>query len=194
MSNSVFRWGLWPAVALELGGFAFERFETLLGQRFQGPFDDQIDECLGRVEAAAVLAGIGVGSDDDLAVVADRLLLKQPLVDRAELLHGHVTVVDEVAIFLRVPGVAQVVDDGRDCFVGQADSFQQRRGVGREQAAVVWRKADGWVASVDEREERHQVVVVAGGHGREGVSVFHPACDIVPYFVFASRSRRNVHR
>ena len=141
--------GLWPAVALELGGFVFECLETLLGQRLQSPFDDQIDEFLGRKEAAAVLAGVRIGTNDDLVAVTDRLVLKEALIDRAELLHRHIAVVDEASIFLRALDVAQVVDDVSDRFVRQADFFQQRRGCRREQPPVVRRQADGRIALVD---------------------------------------------
>ena len=77
--------------------------------------------------------------------------------------------------------MAQIVNDGRDGCIGQADGIQQRRGVGREQAAVVRREADGRVAFVNEREESHQVVVVAGGFRREGVVSGHSVCNVVAY-------------
>ena len=90
---------LGPAVALEGVGLLLESLQTLLGQRLQGALDDEVHQLLGRVEAAAVLAGIGIRADVDLAVAAaDRLALEEALVDRAELLHRHVAVVDEVAL------------------------------------------------------------------------------------------------
>ena len=143
--------------------------------------DDQIDELLGRVEAAAVLAGVGIGPDGDLAgVTARRLPLQEPLVDRAELLDGHVAVVDEAAPGARVPGMAQAVDDRGDLRVGEPDPFQQRGGLGGEQSAVVGRQADGGVALVDEFEQGHQPVVVVAGDRGVGVLVGHPAGDVVP--------------
>ena len=77
--------------------------------------DDQIYQLLGSVEAAAVLAGVGIGPDVDPAgFVEDRLPLQEPLVDRAELLDGHVAVVDEAAPGARAPCMAQAVDDRGD--------------------------------------------------------------------------------
>ena len=55
--------GLWPAVALQLGGLLLERRKARLRQRLQGPVYDQVYELLGRVEAAAVLAGVGIEAD-----------------------------------------------------------------------------------------------------------------------------------
>ena len=111
---------------------------------------------------------------------ADRLLLQQPLVDRAELLDRHVAVVDEAA---PVGGfsVAKVVDDRGDHRVGQAGPRQQRGGLVGEQAAVVGRQADGRVALVDELPQLHQAVVVGGGHGREGGAGSLPVGDIIAY-------------
>ena len=97
-SRSACRSGLGRRSLLSCFDFSLNRFEALLDERFEGVIDDQIDELLGRVEAAAVLAGVGIGPDSDLAgVVEDRLPLQEPLVDRAELLDGHVAVVDEAA-------------------------------------------------------------------------------------------------
>ena len=92
-----------PAVALEGVGLLLEGLETLLGQRLQRALDDEVDQLLGRVEAAAVLARVRVGADLDAVAAADRLALEEALVDRAELLHRHVAVVDEVALALRRP-------------------------------------------------------------------------------------------
>ena len=69
--------GLGPAFAGELPGLLLERLKALLHQRLEGVIDDQIDKLLGRVEAAAVLAGVGIGPDGDPAIVIpDRLPLK----------------------------------------------------------------------------------------------------------------------
>ena len=79
-SSSAFRRALGRRTLLSWADFVFERFETLFHERLQGAVDDQVDELLGREEAAAVLARVGVGADDDLACVvawlsrqADRL-------------------------------------------------------------------------------------------------------------------------
>ena len=104
------------------GRRCLELRQALRHQRPQGPLHDQVDQLLGRVETAAVLAGVGVGPDGDAAVVvAERLALQEALVDRAELLNGHVAVVDEPAMAVRL-GVAQVVDDRGQLRVGEADS------------------------------------------------------------------------
>ena len=138
---------LGPPVALQLPRPCLERRETLLRQRLQRPVHYQVDELLGSEEAAAVLAGVAVGTDRYLpVVVANRLLFQQVLVDRPKLLHGHVAVVDESPLSFQLR-VAEVVHDGRDHRIGQADTLQQRRGFLREQAAVVGRKPDGFVAT-----------------------------------------------
>ena len=110
----------------------------------------------------------------------DRLPLQEPLVDRAELLDGHVAVVDEAASGARVPGMAQAVDDRGDLRVGEPDPFQQCGGLGGEQTAVVGRQADGEVALVDDLEQVHQPVVVVAGDRGVSVLVGHPAGDVVP--------------
>ena len=56
---------LLAAVALESGGAGLEGGAALLDERPEGAFDDQIDERLGRVEAAAVLACVAVGAHFD---------------------------------------------------------------------------------------------------------------------------------
>ena len=170
--NAPFLFG--SAVAFERGSFSCKNIESLVGQRLQGPLDDQINQFLRGIETAAVFAGIRIEANGKVAVVAHRLALQQPLVDRAKLLHGHVAVVDKVAV-----GVAQVVDDGRDGRVGQTHRFQQRRGVGREQPAVVRRQTNGLVAPADELEQRRQVVVIVGGHGRVRVVSRHPVRNVV---------------
>ena len=173
--------GLGPAVAPERRGPLLEGPQPLLGQRLQGALHDQVDQLLGRVEAAAVLAGVGVGADGDRArAVAHRLPLQQPLVDRAELLDGHVAVVDEAPPLARL-GMAEVVDDRGHDRVRQADPVQQRSGVGGEEAAVVGRQADGGVAPIDQPAERRQVVAVVAGGGGEGVALVHAAGDVVAH-------------
>ncbi len=140
---------LGAAVALQPGGPGFKGVQTLVHQRLQSPLHDQVDERLRRIEAAAVLARVGVEADDDLAAVAaNRLAFEQALVDRAELLDGHVAVVDEAALAVDL-GVAQVMDDRGERRVGQAHRLQQRSGFGGEQTAVVRRQADRGVAFVD---------------------------------------------
>ena len=172
---------LGTAVALQLPRPCLERRETLLRQRLQRAVDYQVDELLRREEAAAVLARVAVGTDRYLAVVvAGGFLFQQALVDRPKLLDGHVTVVDETPPLIRL-GVAQVVDDGRNGRVRQAYGLQQRRGITREQAAVVGRKPDGFVATVDEPVQVRQVVVVVMGGGGEDVSVPRPPGDVIAY-------------
>ena len=105
----------------------------------------------------------------DLALgAAHRFLFQQALVDGAELLDGHVAVVDVAGLAVGL-GVAEVVDDGGDDVVGEADLVEQGRGVGGEEAAVVGREADGRVALVDQAEQGAEMVVVAGGGAGEGV-------------------------
>ena len=173
--------GLRPAVALKLLRFLLERREALLRQRLQRPVDNQVDELLGREEAAAVLAGIDVGTNDDLPrVVTYRLPFEQALVDRPKLLDRHVAVVDEAPFSVRF-GVAQVIDERGDRRVRQSDTLQQGGGIRGEQAAVVRRQADRRVALVDEPAQRRQVVVVVGGDGGEDVPAGRPLRDVVAH-------------
>ena len=168
---------LGPVVALQRRGLVLERREPFFRQGLQRAVHDEINEFLRRVEAAAVLAGVGVGADG-YAVVADahRLALQQAFVDRAQLLHRHVAVVDEMR-----PAVAHGVDDRGDGGVRQARVFQQWGGFAGKQAAVVRRQADGGVALVDEGEQRRQVVVIAGGVGGERVAVLRSPRDVVAH-------------
>ena len=120
-------------------GPGLERGQPFVDQRLEGLVDDEVHQVLRGVEAAAVLAGVGVGADLDLAVgAAHRFLLQQAFVDGAELLDGHVAVVDVAGLAVGL-GVAEVVNDGGDDVVGQADLVEQGRGVGGEEAAVVGR-------------------------------------------------------
>ena len=158
-----------------------EALAAFVDERAERALDDQVDERLGRVEAAAVLARVAIGAHRDFAVfAAHRFALEQALVDRAELLDGHVAVVD-VAAAAVAPGVAEVVDDGRQHLVRQSTAFQQRCGSGREEAAVVGRQADRRVAPVDLAAERADVVVVFGREGGEGVAGGHALGDIVAH-------------
>ena len=86
----------------------------------------------------------------DPAVGAEHgFLFEQALVDGAELLDGHVAVVDVAGLAVSL-GVAEVVDDVGDDGVGEADLGEQRGGDLGEEAAVVGREADGRVADVDQ--------------------------------------------
>ena len=141
--------GLGACVAPEGGGFGVEGGFAFLQQGREGALDDEVDERLGGVEAAAVLAGVAVGADDDFACGgADGFAFEQAFVDGAELLDGHVAVVDEAAAGV-APGAAEVVDDWGEHVVGEADLFEHGRGLLGEEAAVVGREADGGVARVD---------------------------------------------
>ena len=162
--------GFGAGVAAEGGGFGVEGGFALFQQGREGALDDEIDEGLGGVEAAAVLAGVAVGADDDFAFGgADGFALEQALVDGAELLDGHVAVVDEAAAGL-ASGAAEVVDDGGEHVVGEADLFEHGCGLAGEEAAVVGREADGGVAGVDLAAEGGDVVVVVGGDGGKCVA------------------------
>ena len=169
------------AVALERVGPGLEGGAAFSQQRVEGALDDEVDERLGRVEAAAVLAGVAVGADDDVAGgVAGRFALEQALVDGAKLLDGHVAVVDEAAAGAAL-GVAEVVDDRGEDGVGQADALEQGRGLLGEKAAVVGRQADGGVALVDLAAECSDLVVVAACEVGEGVAVFGALGDVVAH-------------
>ena len=171
--------GFGAFVALQSSGFGLEGSLAFLQQRREGALDDEIDERLGRVEAAAVLACVAVGADDDLAVrCAGGFALEQALVDRAKLLHGHITVVDKAAAGLAF-SAAKVVDDRGQHGVGEAYLFEHGRGLLREKAAIVGRQADGGVALVDLAAKRGNVVVIVAGDGGKGVAGGDAFVDVV---------------
>ena len=173
--------GFGAGVALQSSGFGLEGSFAFLQQRHERALDDEIDERLGRVEAAAVLACVAVGANDDLAFGgAGGFPLEQALVDRAKLLHGHVAVVDKAAARL-ASGPAEVVDDWGQHGVGQLYLFEYGRGLLREKAAIVGRQADGGVARVDLAAKRGNVVVVVAGDGGEGVAGGHAFVDVVAH-------------
>ena len=163
-------------VAFQICGPGQEGGAALVHEGAEGLLDDEVDELLGGVEAAAVLAGVGVEAHFDSAVLQHRLALQEALVDGAELLDGHVAVVDEAAPLGRF-GVAEVVEQVGDRRVGEAHPLQDGGGFARKEPAVVGREADGGVAAVDEPAQGHDVVVVVGGGIGEEVVVFHPLRD-----------------
>ena len=166
-------------VALQSSGFCLEGGFAFLQQRRERALDDEIDEWLGGVEAAAVLAGVAVGADDDLAVGgANRFPLEQALVDGAKLLDGHVAVVD-VATAGFAFGMAEVVDDRGKHGVGEAYLLEHGRGLLGEEAAVVGRQADGGVAFVDLAAEGGDVVVVMAGEAGKRVAGGDAFVDVV---------------
>ena len=60
--------GPWAAVTSKVVGSCLEGVQTFLDQRLEGLVDDEVHEVLRGVEAAAVLASVGVGADSDFAV------------------------------------------------------------------------------------------------------------------------------
>src|SRR3546814_18707052 len=77
------------------------------------------------VVAAAVLARKGGRAYQQLAVVdLDELLLQQSLVDRAQVLHGQIAVVDEAAAG-EVGTARETVDQRGEFDVAQSDARQQ---------------------------------------------------------------------
>ena len=166
-------------VALQSSGLCLEGSFALFQQRRERALDDEIDERLGCVEAAAVLTCVAVGAHDDLAVRgAGGFPLQQALVDGAKLLHGHIAVVDKAAAGF-ASGAAEVVDDRGEHGVGQLYLIEYGRGLLREKAAIVGRQADGGVARVDLAAERGNVVVVVAGDGGKGVAGGHAFVDVV---------------
>ena len=173
--------GLVAAARPVQGRVPLEALAALVDERAERALDDQVDERLGRVEAAAVLARVAVGAHRDFAVLAaHRFALEQTLVDRAELLDGHVAVVD-VAAAAVAPGVAEVVDDGGQHRVVQLHLLQQGRGLGRKEAAIVGRQADRGVALVDLAAERSDVAIVVASDPGKDVPLAHARGDIVAH-------------
>ena len=77
------------------------------------------------VEGAGTFAGGLVGDDLDLAFLLDHLVFQQALVDRAELLHRKIAIVDAPPAVMR-----QRKDHGRQGSVRQIDPFQKRAALG----------------------------------------------------------------
>ena len=178
------------AVPGQLPRARHERPQPLLGQRLQGLIHDQIDQLLRGIEAAAVLAGVGCEANPHPAAGgAHRFPFQQAFVDRTELLHRHVAVVDEAphavgslaGARLADRGMAEIVDHLGGHRVRHPDALQQRRRLGREQAAVVGRQADRRIAPVDLPEQLGQVVVVVAGGRGEGIPCGHPARHLVAH-------------
>ena len=70
--------------------------------------DDQSDQIVRRVVTAGALAGEDVGTDGYIVAVSDDLVFEQALVDRAELAHAEVAVVD-----ITTAGLASFEGEGR---------------------------------------------------------------------------------
>ena len=132
MVSSAWRSVLRSAVALELGGPGLEGGAALVDQGARGCFSmmRSTSSC-GCVEAAAVLASVWVKAHVDSAAFEDRLALQEALVYGAELLDGHVAVVDE-ARPLGCFGVAEVVEQIGDRRVREAHLLQDGGGIARE--------------------------------------------------------------
>ena len=130
--------------------------------------------------APRTLAREDVRSHDDRLAVAHEFTFEQALVDRSELLHAQVAVVDVAA-----PAGAllerQCVDDVGQELVAEPNVGEQRRALPVEQAAVVGRQADGGVTPVDGRGEIVDRGPVAGGGGREGVVPILALPDVVAH-------------
>ena len=121
---------------------------ALVRQRTDGLPHDQVNQIVGRVVAARVLAREHVRTDDDVPAVADDLPFQQSLVDRADLLHAEIPVVD-VAASERCPLERQRVDHVSHHRVTQPNARKQGRALPVEQSTVVGRQADGCVTRID---------------------------------------------
>ena len=146
-----------------LGGLA-EGGAALGEQRPDRAADDEADQLLRRVVAAGVLPGEGI--QPDAGAVLHDIELEKPLVDGAEMLDGEIAEIDEA------PGGAvalagEVVEQLAHRRVGWPRAHQQRRGGGREQAAVVRRQAQRGVARVDGPAECGEIIPPPGERGRE---------------------------
>ena len=134
----------------------FEVLAALVDERAESALDYEVDEWLGRIEAAAVLAGVAIRSYFDATVIgADGFALQQAFVDRAKLLDGHVAVVYVAAAVVAL-GVAEVVDDGSELGFGEANLLEDGRGPRGEEAAVVGgRPIELSLGQLDRRGWRH---------------------------------------
>ena len=93
--------------------FAVKEFLAFLYQGFQGLFHNKLYQAPIRVVAAAISAGGGIGADGDVSILlAHRLMFQQPFIDRTQLLHRHVPVIDIVNAIASVK-VAQSMDNRR---------------------------------------------------------------------------------
>lgn len=94
-------------------------------QRAYCPLDNQPDQLFRRVVAAASLAGKDVGPDRGKVVgIGNHRVFKQSLVDRAELLHRKVAVVDTQSP-LALGAARQRIDYQRHDRVGQPRPVEQ---------------------------------------------------------------------
>ena len=136
------------AAGRRLVGPLGEAIEPGLHQRLYRLTQHEADE-LGRREVAAGRpAHERIRADDDIVAVPRQLAFEESLVDRAELLHAEVPVVDVPAAG-GGPLERQRVDDVGYDAVAQPDRAEQRGPPPVEQPAVVGRQADRRIALVD---------------------------------------------
>ena len=129
--------------------------------------DEQLNQIVVGVITAAALAGENGGADPDLAsAVADHPVFQQALVDRAQLLHRQIAVIDPAAL-LPHRTARQAVNQLGHHRIGQGQTFQQGMGAVVEQAAVVGRHAERSVALADDLEQVLERAVAAPGAGAE---------------------------
>ena len=81
----------------EFGILCSEIVHARSDQRFDRFLEDQADQIVGRVVTARALSREDVGTNSNLAVIADDLVFEQALVDRAELLNAEIAIVDVAA-------------------------------------------------------------------------------------------------
>ena len=109
-----------PALA-ELLRLRGESLEPGAYQRPDRLFENQAHELVRGVVAARVLACKDIQADDDFVPFARNLVFQETLVDRAELLHAQVAVID-IASPLRRCLERQSVDDVGHDPIAQSDS------------------------------------------------------------------------
>ena len=157
-----------------------EAIEPGLHQRLDRLPEDEADEIGGREVAAGRPAHERVRADDDIIAVPHKLAFEQSLVDRTELLHAEVPVVD-VAPAGGGLLERQRVDDVRHDAVAQPDRAEQRGPLPVEQPAVVGRKTDRRVALVDDPAQIVDGGPVARGVGGERIAFVLAPPDVVAH-------------
>ena len=164
------------------GGLFGKRLQPRADQRADRFLENHLDQIVRGVITARTLAGEHIGPHVDSAVVADDLVFEQAFINRAELLHAQVTIIDIASALvgrLKRQGVNHVGHDR----IAQPHSGQQRRALSVEQATVIGRQADTGIALVNSPAQiiDHRPIA-AGVCGKGVVAVLAPS-HVTPHLV-----------
>ena len=166
-------------VLVRIGHARIERGDALLDQRRERLAQDQLHQIVVGVVAAGILARKHRRLHDDTAIGGfDQALFEQAFVDRAEMLHGQIAVIDEAAT-ADIGAPRQAINQGAEFGVGQFDTRENIAGRLNEQAAVVRRQADRRIALVDGAKQVAQMLPGAGDRSAERIAAFAALGDVI---------------